>query len=144
MSGIFDAPTGRFTGASVAVLFVALALGGSVMLWSAAPSIAAPGATTNDEVAAATTKLELLHQRAIAKGNRVDDSNRGHADAGHGGHAISPEQAVKFAQQFARSSGDPTAKLSAIELQKRNGRAVYAVRVGARSVYIDAETGAVG
>ena len=144
MSGIFDASTGRLTGASVAVLISALALGGSVMLWSAAPSIAAAGASTNDEVAAATTKLELLHQRAMAKGNRMDDSNRGNAAARHGGHAISPEQAVKLAQHFARTSGDPTAKQSSIELQKRNGRAVYAVRLGARSVYIDAETGTVG
>ena len=52
---------------------IALALGGSVMLWSAAPSIAAAGASTNDEVTAATTKLELLHQRAMAKGNGVGD-----------------------------------------------------------------------
>ena len=144
MSGIFDASTGRLTGASVAVLTIALALGGSVMLWSAAPSIAAAGLGTNDEVTAATTKLELLHHRAMAKGNRVPNSNRGNAAAVHGGHAISPEQAVKLAQQFARTSGEPTAKQSSIELQKRNGRAVYAVRLGARSVYIDAETGAVG
>jgi uncharacterized membrane protein YkoI len=83
-------------------------------------------------------KLEELHNRTAAR--QVDDDDEKSLTSW--GHAITPEQAATLAQQVARVRGDATPKQNYIELQTRNGRPVYAVRMATGMVFVDADTGA--
>jgi uncharacterized membrane protein YkoI len=104
-------------------------------------SSAAPTVTnTGVDLGQVAAKLEALHQRTAARQAGDDDDKSETSTA----HAVTPEQAVMLAHQVARARGDATPKQSYIELQTRNGRPVYAVRMGTASVYIDADSGAVG
>ena len=140
MSKVFSIRIRRSAGASVLVFVAALSLGVWMLLGDPAASSAAPGASTGVDLNQVAAKLEALHQRTAAR-QEADDDDQSEASTVH---AISPEQAAMLAQQVARARGDATPKHSYIELQTRNGRPVYAVRMGTGSVFIDADTGVVG
>jgi len=140
MSKVFSIRIRRSAGASVLVFVAALSLGVWMLLGDPAASSAAPGASTGVDLNQVAAKLEALHQRTAAR-QEADDDDQSEASTVH---AISPEQAAMLAQQVARARGDATPKHSYIELQTRNGRPVYAVRMGTGSVFIDADSGVVG
>jgi len=140
MSKVFSIRIRRSAGASVLVFVAALSLGVWMLLGDPAASSAAPGASTGVDLNQVAAKLEALHQRTAAR-QAADDDDQSEASTVH---AISPEQAAMLAQQVARARGDATPKHSYIELQTRNGRPVYAVRMGTGSVFIDADSGVVG
>jgi hypothetical protein len=102
-------------------------------------SSAAPNTNTGVDLNQVAAKLEALHQRTAAR-LQADDDDQSEASTVHG---ITPEQAAMLAQQVARARGDATPKHSYIELQTRNGRPVYAVRMGSGPVFIDADSGVV-
>jgi len=140
MSKVFSIRIRRSAGASVLVFVAALSLGVWMLLGDPAASSAAPGASTGVDLNQVAAKLEALHQRTAAR-QAADDDDKSEASTVH---AITPEQAAMLAQQVARARGDATPKHSYIELQTRNGRPVYAVRMGTGSVFIDADSGLVG
>jgi len=140
MSKVFSIRIRRSAGASVLVFVAALSLGVWMLLGDPAASSAAPGASTGVDLNQVAAKLEALHQRTAAR-QAADDDDKSEALTVH---AITPEQAAMLAQQVARARGDATPKHSYIELQTRNGRPVYAVRMGTGSVFIDADSGVVG
>ena len=140
MSKVFSIRIRRSAGASVLVFVAALSLGVWMLLGDPVASSAAPGASTGVDLNQVAAKLEALHQRTAAR-QAADDDDKSEASTVH---AITPEQAAMLAQQVARARGDATPKHSYIELQTRNGRPVYAVRMGTGSVFIDADSGVVG
>ena len=140
MSKVFSIRIRRSAGASVLVFVAALSLGVWMLLGDPAASSAAPGASTGVDLNQVAAKLEALHQRTAAR-QAADDDDKSEASTVH---AITPEQAAMLAQQVARARGDATPKHSYIELQTRNGRPVYAVRMSTGSVFIDADSGVVG
>src|SRR5205807_1093727 len=131
----------RTRGASILALLAAGSVGVWMIFGNPVASSAAPHTNTAGDVNTAAAKLEELHQRVVARTQSADDddSNSNPALA----HAIGPEQAATLAQQVARARGYATTKHSYIELQTRNGRPVYAVKIGGQPVMIDADTGAI-
>jgi uncharacterized membrane protein YkoI len=121
------------------VVLAAISLGVWVLFLNPVASSAAPTSSYAVDIGAATAGLEALHQRAVAR-TQADDDDKSQVSWGH---VITPEQAATLAQQVARARGDATMHPSYIELQIRNGRPVYAVRIGTGPAYIDADTGAV-
>jgi uncharacterized membrane protein YkoI len=131
---------GKSTGASIVVFVAALSLGVWMLLGDPAASSAAPTYSNGVDIGQVSAKLEQMHQRTAAR--QIDDDDD-HSQAALT-PAISPEKAAMLAQQLARVRGDATAQHSYIELQTRNGRPVYLIRMGTGSVFIDANTGAIG
>jgi uncharacterized membrane protein YkoI len=128
----------RTWSASIFVLLAAASMGVWVLFWDPVASSAAPTTSNAGDVSAATAKLEELHQRAMARINDDDDDKQNGLSAGH---AITPEMAASLAQQLARARGRASTKHHYLELQTRNGRPVYEVRIGTRSMYVDADSG---
>jgi uncharacterized membrane protein YkoI len=115
----------------------ALALGVWTLFWDPLTSDAAP--TISADVGTVTSKLEALHHRTAAR-TQSDDDDIGNQSSW--GHVVTPEQAAMAAQRIALARGDGAALHNYIELQTRNGRPVYQIRIGSAPVYIDADTGA--
>jgi uncharacterized membrane protein YkoI len=111
-----------------------------MLLSDASASNAAPGITDPNDVYTATANLELLHRRTMEAARANDDDDRNETSWGH---TIAPEQAVMIAQHVARGMNGTAPAHSYINLETPSGRPVYAVRIGGRSVYVDADTGAV-
>jgi hypothetical protein len=130
----------RLASASIVTIGAALSLGAWALFGDPMGSSAAPGGGNAADVSAATVKLETIHQRTAARLREQDDDDENGPSWGHG---ITPEQAASAAQQVARARGEATLAHQSIELQSRNGRPVYAVRIGKGMVHIDADTGAV-
>jgi hypothetical protein len=127
----------RAWGATIVALLSAVTLS----LWTLAPSNAAVQSSPLGDVGPIGAKLEELHQGAAAR--HEGDEDEAYEQATSWGHAITPERAASLAQQVARTLGLPSLQHNYIELQTRNGRAVYGVRFGAIWVFIDAELGTV-
>jgi uncharacterized membrane protein YkoI len=140
MTNVFGIRIRRSTGASLLVFVAALSLGLWMLLGDPMASSAAPNASNGVDLGQVAAKLEVLHQRTAAR-QAAEDDDKSEASTVH---AVTPEQAAMLAQQVARARGDATPKHTYIELQTRNGRPVYAVRLGTGSVFIDADSGAVG
>jgi len=140
MTNVFGIRIRRSTGASLLVFVAALSLGLWMLLGDPVASSAAPSASNGVDLGQVAAKLEALHQRTAARQAAEDDDMSEASTV----HAITPEQAAMLAQQVARARGDATPKHTYIELQTRNGRPVYAVRMGTGAVFIDADSGAVG
>ncbi len=140
MTNVFGIRIRRSTGVSLLVFVAALSLGLWMLLGNPAASSAEPNASNGVDLGQVAAKLEALHQRTAARQAAEDDDQSEASTV----HAIAPEQAAMLAQQVARARGDATPKHTYIELQTRNGRPVYAVRLGSGSVFIDADSGAVG
>jgi uncharacterized membrane protein YkoI len=140
MTNVFGIRIRRSTGASLLVFVAALSLGLWMLLGDPVASSAAPNASNGVDLGQVAAKLEVLHQRTAAR-QAAEDDDKSEASTVH---AVTPEQAAMLAQQVARARGDATPKHTYIELQTRNGRPVYAVRLGTGSVFIDADSGAVG
>jgi uncharacterized membrane protein YkoI len=139
MSKVFAILKHRMISASLVAAVAALTLGAWALFWDPAASNAEPSVSVSVDPSTVASNLEALHQRAMARSNDDDDVK----PAANGGHAIKPEQAAMLAQQFTRAHGDATSKQTYIEIQTRNGRPVYALRIGTAFVYVDADTGAV-
>jgi len=137
---VFSIRIGRSASVSILVFVAALCLGAWTLFGDPAASSAAPTYSNGVDIGQVAAKLEQMHQRTAAR-QMDDDDDKSEASSVH---AISPEQAAMLAHQLARARGDATTKHSYIELQTRNGRPVYAVRMGTGSVFIDADTGAIG
>ena len=140
MSRVFTIRMRRSASASILVFVAALSLGVWLLFGDPVASSAAPTYSNGVDIGQVAAKLEALHQRTAARQASEDDDKNETSSV----HAISPEQAATLAQQLARTRGDATTQHSYIELQTRHGRPVYAVRIGTRSVFIDADTGAEG
>ena len=141
MSKVFSIHIRRSGSVSILVFVAALSLGVWMLFGDPAASSAAPNSSNGVDLGQVAAKLEALHQRTAARLEAEDDDKSETSTA----HAVTPEQAAMLAQQLARARGDATPKQSYIELQTRNGRPVYAVRMGTGpAVYIDADSGAVG
>ena len=140
MSKVFSIRIGRSASVSILVFVAALCLGAWTLFGDPAASSAAPTYSNGVDIGQVAAKLEQMHQRTAAR-QMDDDDDKSEASSVH---AISPEQAAMLAHQLAHARGDATTKHSYIELQTRNGRPVYAVRMGTGSVFIDADTGAIG
>jgi hypothetical protein len=133
----------KLRSASLAVLLAAVGVVVLMLFGSPLSSSAAPGTNNEHDVNVATAKLEMLHQRAVAatRPNADDDDNNVSVSANH---AVTPEKAMAIAKQVAREGGAGPQDRTYIERQTRNGRPVYAVRVGPHAMFIDADTGVVG
>ncbi len=141
MSKVFSIRIRRSAGASILVFVAALSLGVWMLLGDPAASSAAPSASnTNVDLGQVAAKLEVLHQRTAARLEADDDDKSETSTV----HSVTPEQAAMIAQQHARAHGVAMPKHTYIELQTRNGRPVYAVRMGTGAVYVDADSGDVG
>jgi uncharacterized membrane protein YkoI len=142
MSKVFTIGIRKSASVSILVFVAALTVGVWLLFGDPAASSAAPTFSNGVDIGQVAAKLEQMHQRTAARQASEDDDKSETSSSSV--HAVTPEQAAMLAQQHARGRGDATTKHSYIELQTRNGRPVYAVRIGTRSVFIDADNGAAG
>jgi uncharacterized membrane protein YkoI len=140
MSNVFSRRIRKSASASILVFVAALSVGVWMLFWDPVASNAAPTVNNGIDLGQVSAKLEALHERTAAR-LAADDDDQSQTSAVH---AITPEQAAMVAQQLARARGDATTHATYIELQTRQGRPVYVVRTGTGSVFVDADTGAVG
>lgn len=120
-------------------LVLALVLG--TALFEIAPAPAMSSGSTDARAAAqlrpdARKKLEELHRRVVAHAQADDDENTATLAVRH--NTIPPERAAELA---IRSHGG--GRLKSIELQNRNGKVAYHVRLDQSDHYVDAVTGGV-